>query len=202
MRDLFAAAARYTDPVDRARALHRLADVATSAGDALMAREVLLLALEVGDDAQRAHARVRLYGLLDFKTGFKKWDHVTRVRCSLYNICHENVAPLEYVNTAPARVASYQNADQFGDAYINDASFAKLREVSVTYLVPDAWAQRIGATRASINLAGRNLYTFTDWTGMDPEARFLGGDRGGFGPLEQNNLPQLTSFVTTINISF
>lgn len=146
--------------------------------------------------------RVRLYGLLDFKTGFKKWDHVTRVRCSLYNICHENVAPLEYVNTAPARVASYQNADQFGDAYINDASFAKLREVSVTYLVPDAWAQRIGATRASINLAGRNLYTFTDWTGMDPEARFLGGDRGGFGPLEQNNLPQLTSFVTTINISF
>jgi hypothetical protein len=37
--------------------------------------------------------RVRLYGLMDWKTGFKKWDHVTRVRCSLFNNCRENVAP-------------------------------------------------------------------------------------------------------------
>ena len=146
--------------------------------------------------------RIRLFGLVDFKTGFKKWDHVMRVRCSLNNICHENVVPLDYVDTAPARLASYQNADQFGNAYINDASFAKLREVSLTYLVPDEWARRIGATRASVSFAGRNLHTWSDWTGMDPEARFLGGDRGGFGPLEQNNLPQLTSFVTSFNITF
>ncbi len=146
--------------------------------------------------------RIRLYGLLDFKTGFRKWDHVTRVRCSLNNICHENVEPLEYVNTTPTLLASYQNADQFGAAYINDASFMKLRELSVSYLVPNQWTQRIGASRATISLAGRNLHTWTKWTGMDPEARFLSGDRGGFGPLEQNNLPQLTSFVTSINISF
>jgi hypothetical protein len=37
---------------------------------------------------------------------------------------------------------------------------------------------------------------------MDPEARFMSGARGGFGPLEQNHLPQLSSFVTTINLSF
>jgi hypothetical protein len=146
--------------------------------------------------------RIRIYGMVDFKTGFRKWDHVTRVRCSLNNICHENVAPLDYVETAPARLASYQNADQFGAAYINNSSFMKLREISVSYMVPVEWAQRIGASRASISMAGRNLHTWTKWTGMDPEARFLGGDRGGFGPLEQNNLPQLTSFVTSINLSF
>lgn len=146
--------------------------------------------------------RIRLYGLVDFKTGFRKWDHVTRVRCSLNNICHENVEPLQYVQTAPTRLASYQNADQFGAVYINDASFAKLRELSISYLVPDDWARRIGASRATISMAGRNLHTWTKWTGMDPEARFLGGDRGGFGPLEQNNLPQLTSFVTSINLTF
>lgn len=146
--------------------------------------------------------RIRIYGLLDFKTGFRKWDHVTRVRCSLNNICHENVEPLEYVDTAPERLASYQNADQFGAAYINNSSFMKLREISVSYLFPNEWAGRIGASRASINLAARNLHTWTSWTGMDPEARFLSGDRGGFGPLEQNNLPQLTSFVTSVNITF
>src|SRR5690606_4791071 len=97
--------------------------------------------------------RIRIYGLVDFKTGFRKWDHVTRVRCSLNNICHENVEPLKYVDTAPARLASYQNADQFGAVYINDSSFAKLREISLTYLLPTEWAQRIGASRASISVA-------------------------------------------------
>jgi TonB-linked SusC/RagA family outer membrane protein len=146
--------------------------------------------------------RVRLYGMMDFKTGFKKWDHVARVRCSLNNICHENVAPTEYVSTAPERLAAYQNADQMGAEYIRDSKFLRLREVSASYIVPSRFIERFGASRATINLAARNLHTWSPWTGMDPEARFLSGARGGFGPLEQNHLPQLTSIVTTINLSF
>lgn len=143
--------------------------------------------------------RIRIYGLIDFKTGFKKWDHVMRIRCSLYHVCHENAAPLEYVDTAPGRLASYQNAAEFGAAYIQDADFAKLREISVTYLIPDEWAGRIGASRASITMAGRNLHTWTNYTGLDPEGRFMSR---AFGGVEQNNLPQLASFVTSINVSF
>jgi hypothetical protein len=146
--------------------------------------------------------RVRLYGLADFKTGFKKWDHVTRVRCSLNNICLENVDPLQFVQTDPARLAAYQTADAFGAEYIRDSKFLRLRELSVSYSVPNEWVSRVGATRATVNLAARNIHTWSPWTGMDPEARFLSGARGGFGPLEQNHLPQLTSFVTSINLSF
>jgi TonB-linked SusC/RagA family outer membrane protein len=146
--------------------------------------------------------RVRLYGLADFKTGFKKWDHVTRVRCSLNNICMENADPLQFVQTEPARLAAYQTADAFGAEYIRDSKFLRLRELSASYLVPPQWVSRLGATRASLNLAARNIHTWSPWTGMDPEARFLSGARGGFGPLEQNHLPQLTSFVTSINLSF
>lgn len=143
--------------------------------------------------------RVRLYALVDFKTGFRKWDHVLRVRCSLFNICRENMYPTEY---DPVTIAAYQNADRFGAAYINDASYAKLREVSASYTLPAAWVQRFGASRASVTLAGHNLYTWTKWTGMEPEAMFLAGARGGFVQLEQNHLPQLTQFVTTVNVSF
>jgi TonB-linked SusC/RagA family outer membrane protein len=146
--------------------------------------------------------RVRLYGLADFKTGFKKWDHVTRVRCSLNNNCLENVDPLQFVTTEPARLASYQNAATFGAEYIRDSKFLRLRELSASYSVPNEWLGRLGATRATINLAARNIHTWTPWTGMDPEARFLSGARGGFGPLEQNHLPQLTSLVTSISLSF
>jgi len=148
------------------------------------------------------HNRVRLYGLVDFKTGFRKWDAVTRVRCSLFNVCLENADPLAFVDSTPAQLAAFQNGDVFGAHYINDSSFLRFREVSASITLPNDYAARIGASRASISLSARNLGTITNWTGMDPEARFLGGARGLFGGFEQNHLPQLTSFVTSINLTF
>lgn len=76
VRDLCVAAARYVDPVDRVRVVHALADVAVSAGDALAAREALLVASELGDSSQRAHARSRLYGLaraMGDEVGMRRW---------------------------------------------------------------------------------------------------------------------------------
>lgn len=108
------------------------------------------------------------------------------------------------MDTAESRAvaASYQTGDSFGGQYINDSSFLRFREVSLSYMVPDDLAGRMGASRASITMSARNLGTISNWTGMDPEARFLGGARGLFGGLEQNHLPQLTSFITSINLSF
>lgn len=75
-RDLVAAALRCTDPDDRARVLHRLADIATDLEDARLAREVLLLALGVGSALQRTRARGRLYDLsveLGDELGQRRW---------------------------------------------------------------------------------------------------------------------------------
>ncbi|HEX2166865.1 MAG TPA: TonB-dependent receptor, partial [Longimicrobiales bacterium] len=143
--------------------------------------------------------RFRLTGMIDFKLDQYKWDHNERVRCSLFNICHQNVEPQQY---DPVQIAAYRHGDRFGAEYIQDAGFAKLREISLAYTVPPSFANRLGASRANIMLAARNLNTWTSWEGMEPEAMFLGGGRGGFGSLEQNNIPQLTQFVTTFNISF
>ena len=143
--------------------------------------------------------RFRLTGMVDFKLDHFKWDHNERVRCALFNVCHQNMVPEEY---DPVTVAAYRHGDRFGAEYIQDASFAKLREVSLAYTVPPSFANRLGASRATVMLAARNLHTWTKWEGMEPEAMFLGGGRGGFGSLEQNNIPQLTQFVTTFNISF
>ena len=58
--------------------------------------------------------------------------------------------------------------------YIEDASFVKLRELSLTLLAPNDWARRVGSTNLSLTLAGRNLATWTDYTGFDPELNFNG----------------------------
>ena len=68
-------------------------------------------------------------------------------------------------------MASFLGSDA---GYVEHASFVKLREVSVTLLAPNDWARRLRAAGLSLTLAGRNLVTWTDYTGFDPELNFNG----------------------------
>lgn len=141
--------------------------------------------------------RVRLFGQLDFKTGFHKLDGNFRVRCVLFIMCRENFYPTEFAATT---IAEIENAYESG--MIEPADFAKLREVSVSYLVPREYAARIGASDLSITLAGRNLATWTKFPGLEPESMFNAGSRGGHSLWEQNVLPQMKQFVATLNVTF
>src|SRR5207248_10023762 len=91
-------------------------------------------------------SRLRVYGLLDFKTGYRKLDGTTRVRCTFFGqVCRENFYPLEF---DPKRIAGIQSNRSLVDFLIDDAKFMKLREVSVVYTLPDAWANAMRASQA------------------------------------------------------
>jgi TonB-linked SusC/RagA family outer membrane protein len=141
--------------------------------------------------------RFRIFGQMDFKTGFHKLDGNYRVRCVLFNLCHENWFPTEHT---AEEVALAENAYESG--MVQPADFAKLREVSISYNVPAEWVSRFGATGATISLAGRNLATWTKFPGLEPESSFNAGSRGGSALWEQNVLPQLQQFIATVNLSF
>ena len=105
--------------------------------------------------------------------------------------------------TRPVAIGEIQEGTAFTSRLIQDASFVRFRELSLTYTLPQRLAAGARASAASLTLAGRNLYTWTNYPGLEPEASFNGGARGGaFGQWEQNVLPQTRSFVTSINLSF
>lgn len=145
--------------------------------------------------------RLRISGMLDFQRGQFKLDGNTRVRClAIGGRCPQIFFPERYPT---AEVYGAQNVATVPFWLIEDASFVKLREVSVSYQLPDAWAQAARAQGASITLQGRNLHTWTKYSGLEPEANFLGGTRGGSNaPWEQTVLPQLSSFVAAISLTF
>ena len=60
--------------------------------------------------------------------------------------------------------------------YIEDASFLKLRELSVRATVPQSWVSRahLGARDLSVGISGRNLLTWQRYSGLDPEVANLG----------------------------
>lgn len=142
---------------------------------------------------------LRINAFFDYRGGYAKLDGNQRVRCNLFALCEINYYPERF---DPLLVAEAQGGTAFTDQLIQDAGFTRFRELSATYTLPTSVARALKASRASITVAGRNLALWTNFPGIEPEASFNGGTRGGFGQWEQNVLPQLRSFVTTINLSF
>lgn len=59
------------------------------------------------------------------------------------------------------------------EEYIEDGSYVKLREIAVQLKLGAALAERLGAQDATLRFAGRNLATWTDYSGLDPEVNLF-----------------------------
>lgn len=146
--------------------------------------------------------RLSLYGLVDFKNGHKLLNTDETIRCAIFVQCEVNVRPEKY---DPKYVANAQNGSALVivDQFIDDASFAMLREVSASYSLPDRLARYARATRASFTLAGRNLHRWTSYPGLDPESRAIGTGANPFqNAFDQAVTPTLAQFVATLNLTF
>ena len=65
------------------------------------------------------------------------------------------------------------------DQYVEDGSFVKLREVSLSYSLDQPWVTRYLSGGVELTLTGRNLYTWTDYSGYDPEVNLFGQNSSG-----------------------
>ncbi|MCG6955408.1 MAG: TonB-dependent receptor [Gemmatimonadetes bacterium] len=114
----------------------------------------------------------------------------------------------QYTALERARCATNVLGGHNSDFWVDKADFWKLRSVSVSYDLPDAWVSRY-ASRATLSLAGRNLLTWTDFVGTDPEVEDF-TDRAGqvsegageYGRREYYNLPPSRSFLLTLRVTF
>jgi TonB-linked SusC/RagA family outer membrane protein len=80
----------------------------------------------------------------------------------------------------------------FGHTYYQRRDFVRLQEVALSYDFPGGLIDALKMSALRVYVSGRNLYTFTDWLGSDPE---IGADgRGGFP------LPRTVS--AGLNVSF
>lgn len=144
----------------------------------------------------------RLNAMFDHRGGYSKLDGNYRVRCGAFVLCRELYFP-DDTRYSRTLIASVQGGTAYTHHLIKDASFTRFRELSLTYTVPSQWARLARASGASVTLAGRNLALWTRFPGVEPEASFNGGTRGGsYGQWEQNVLPQLRQFVTTISLNY
>jgi len=87
------------------------------------------------------------------------------------------------------------------EACLEDNSYVKLREISITYTLDQPWVQSfIGVSSVDIRVSGRNLHTWTKWTGYDPETSG-GGSTDPIQGTEYFGNPQTRSFVFTVTLN-
>jgi hypothetical protein len=85
--------------------------------------------------------------------------------------------------------------------FVENASFAKLRELSLTYTLDQSFIRdALGLSSADVRLAGRNLYTWTKYRGLDPETN-LGGSEFLTQGIDFFNNPQTRSFVVSVTLN-
>lgn len=99
--------------------------------------------------------------------------------------------------TLEDQARSIANADlgatPFG--YIEDATFVKWRELSLRFNVPESVGARTRLLNgASVSFSGRNLRTWTKYTGVDPEIAEQGG-AANFNQNEFNTQPPVRTFT-------
>ena len=86
--------------------------------------------------------------------------------------------------------------------FIEDASFVKLRNVTLSYQLPASLLSRTKViSGANISLTGNNLWLHTDYSGFDPESSSMssGSIADGFAGF---TYPAVRSFLATLNLSF
>jgi hypothetical protein len=125
---------------------------------------------------------VQLYGLF---TGQLGGDIYNSQRRALYiNSDHADMVqagkpdelkkPYTYYSAGTSGASSgLASSFTYNSAFVEDGTYLKLSEMSLRYTLPTRYLAafgRAGADRVSLELIGRNMFTITDYKGIDPEA--------------------------------
>jgi TonB-linked SusC/RagA family outer membrane protein len=154
-----------------------------------------------------AYSTISLFGkkleirtLADAKLGGYQLNGTERIRCQNRLNCQGDVNPASALSEQARAIAVRVNpsATQYG--YVEKTNLLRLRELSVTYYLPDKWAHYFSANQISLTAAGRNLGIMTGYTGIDPEGGYFGDNIGVQSDFQTP--PPPTYYTFRINVRF
>jgi len=90
---------------------------------------------------------------------------------------------------------NYTNTRGYG--YPRDASYTRIKDITLSYNLPQNLLDKVHVASLMFYLSGRNLKTFTNWIGWDPEDNYSTRGSGDW----TNNYPQTRTIVLGANIS-
>ena len=91
-----------------------------------------------------------------------------------------------------------KNSNKHGYGFAQKANFTRIKDITLSYTLPENIIHKAGLGGLTVYFTGRNLFTFTDWIGWDPETRQDGRGSGKW----EDNYPMTKSYTFGINLTF
>ena len=106
------------------------------------------------------------------------------------------------IATHPALLAGRADGSNgTSSRYLENGSFFRLRNVTISYNLPQTFLQKIKISNARVYVSADNVLTISRFSGMDPEVR-LDGDTYHHAGLYASNYPVPLSVVFGIDLKF
>ncbi|MGM9701934.1 MAG: SusC/RagA family TonB-linked outer membrane protein [Prevotella sp.] len=110
------------------------------------------------------------------------------------------------VNTSSIQPRLYTSSgknrnDRVSDAYVEDGSYIRLQNISLSYTFPKAWLKKIYINNLKLYCNLQNLYTWTKYKGYDPEVGSLWGNALMNG-IDYGRYPSPRIYTFGLNVTF
>ena len=89
---------------------------------------------------------------------------------------------------------------QIIDRYVEDASYLRLKNLTLGYNLPQSLITKIHVKQLRFYVGAQNLFTITHYTGYDPEANFFDSDNTKQG-IDFGVYPSVKTFLAGINLT-
>ena len=83
---------------------------------------------------------------------------------------------------------------RISDRFVEDGSYLRLKNITLSYTFPSRWLQKISMESARIYLSCENVVTLTRYSGFDPEV--------GINGIDGNRYPVSRTFSLGVNFNF
>ncbi|HEX6981509.1 MAG TPA: TonB-dependent receptor [Balneolaceae bacterium] len=93
------------------------------------------------------------------------------------------------------------NNARISDRYVEDGSYMRLKTIQIGYNLSSDLLEKVGARSVRIYASGRNLFTLTNYSGLDPELGKVNNNNLNNG-IDMGNYPVPRSFFLGLNIGF
>ena len=143
--------------------------------------------------------RVHVSVLLDGRFGNKVANFSRRIE-ELFGVAKVNEREISGDTVSRTYSLNPAGRSLIYEEYIENGRYVKLREIAFDLMLPPALVSRFGAHGATLRLSGRNLKTWTNYSGLDPEVNMFSASTVSRGvDFATTPLPRQVSIGLSLN---
>lgn len=105
------------------------------------------------------------------------------------------------VTDIPRAMADNTDNSIISTRFVEDGSYLRVKAITLGYEVPRDILSRFNLQRVRLHVTGENLFTFTGYSGYDPEVNAFGTSNVALG-IDYGTYPHTRNVIFGVNVSF